>query len=256
MKRILSKTAFSLLELIIVSVLVVVVVLGIFSINSVLSNNSQDYGQRYLVKSATQATLNHILNNASLAIGSGTKDTPGNLDLGIQIGLGSGADPGVGDANSFCIHQDINPSPASQPLDSTTVNPTPGTPPSYPNSRWLCYTWYPKGYVNCPNGLVSCDYEIFYCAFNFIPAAIAAYPSTRGAASCSSSPAPSQGPLYLGTASGNPFSLATTSFNSTSGFSMTIQNCLDNSQASGNCGTPNNPSVQLSGSVFPSQVGN
>ena len=73
MKRIFSKTAFTLIELIVSSVLVSVVVLGIFSINSVLNNNNQDYGQRYLVKSETQATLNHILNNASLAVGSGTQ---------------------------------------------------------------------------------------------------------------------------------------------------------------------------------------
>ena len=68
MKRIYSKTALSLLELIIATALVSVIILGIFAINTVLSNNNIDYGQRYFVKSETQTTLNHILNNADTII--------------------------------------------------------------------------------------------------------------------------------------------------------------------------------------------
>ena len=117
MKKNLSKTAFSLIELIVTSLLVIIVMLGAFSINSVLTNNNQDYGQRYSVKSVTQITLNHILNNASLAVGSGTADNYGNIDQGILWGAGNPPEitngvynnfNGVGDPNSFCIHQAAN----------------------------------------------------------------------------------------------------------------------------------------------------
>ena len=245
MKKILSKKALSLLELIIASVIVVIVVLGIFAINSVLSNNNQDYGQRYSVKSATQVTLNHILNNASKAIGSETIDSKNNLDEGILIGNE------VGDPNSFCIHQDI---PILLP-DNTTVNLTPGTPPNYANSRWLCYTWYPPTDLNYP-------YQIRYCAMQFD---YTNTKSNRGAAGpCGA------GSLYLGTAYGTAIIGAfanNVSFNATSGFSITIQNCLNNSETinslptcngsgNGKSSDPvNNPEAQVSGSVFPSQEG-
>src|SRR5450631_3425882 len=95
-----SKTAYTLIELIVSLLLVSVVVLGIFSINLVLNNNNQDYGQRYLVKSETQATLNHILNNASLAVGSGT--TVGNQNVADQ-GIVSFTSNAVN--QNFCVHQ-------------------------------------------------------------------------------------------------------------------------------------------------------
>ena len=47
MKINISKTGFSLLELIIAAALVSVVILGIFAVNNVLTGNNQDYGQRY-----------------------------------------------------------------------------------------------------------------------------------------------------------------------------------------------------------------
>ena len=59
MKKIFSKTAYTLIELIVSLLLASFVVLGIYSIDQVLNNNAQDYGQRYLVKSGTQTTLNH-----------------------------------------------------------------------------------------------------------------------------------------------------------------------------------------------------
>jgi len=108
MKNIFSKTAITLIELIISTMLVSVVFFGLFSISSVLSNNTKDYAQRFLLNSQTQAVLTHILNNASLGVGSGITN-----DQGILIGAG-----GVGDQYSFCIHQ--------QPNGVDT---------------WLCYTW-------------------------------------------------------------------------------------------------------------------
>ena len=75
-----SKTAFTLVELIVSLVLVGIVLLGLASITTILGTSNQDYGQKYLVKADTQTTLNHILNNASLAVGSGTSDAFGNQD--------------------------------------------------------------------------------------------------------------------------------------------------------------------------------
>jgi prepilin-type N-terminal cleavage/methylation domain-containing protein len=96
-----SKRAFTLIELMVSLALVSIVLLGIFSINMVLSNNNIDYGQRYLVKSDTQNTLNHILNDASLATGSGiTVGTPPEVDKGILT-----AADGL-TTDQICIHED------------------------------------------------------------------------------------------------------------------------------------------------------
>ena len=79
MKNIIFKiTALTLIELIFATTLVSVVLVGLFSITSVLSTNSQDYGQKYLLASQTQATLNHILGNAALAVRDNfTSNDPG-----------------------------------------------------------------------------------------------------------------------------------------------------------------------------------
>ncbi len=227
MKKILSKTGFTLIELIVSLMLVSVVVLGIFAINNVLSNNNQDYGQKYLVRSETQATLNHILNNASLAVGNTTTDPYGNLEQGILIGAA-----GMGDANSFCVHQDMPPNP----IDNAPVNYPSSAPPDYSNSRWLCYTWYPSTNPTTPN-------QIFYCATPYNDSL-----SYRGAASCNGI-ANSQ---FLGTAYSiaNPAPPAFTNVT----FSITLQNCLNNSlstcSSTGASTDPaNNPEVQVSGSV-------
>ena len=108
MKRIFSNTAITLIELIVSLSLVSVIVLGIISINTVLSNNGIDYGQRYLVKSQTQVTLNHILNDASMAAGSGVQvGTPLVNDTGVLVGAAMGAPTN----NQFCIHQNQVPGP-------------------------------------------------------------------------------------------------------------------------------------------------
>jgi len=258
MKKLFSKTAITLLELIIASALVSVVILGIFAVNNVLSNNNQDYGQKYLVKSETQTTLNHILNNAALAVGSGINigsTLSPVYDQGILIGsgdLGIISDP-VNNPNSFCIHQDIIPTAS---LDSSTVNSPPTTTPYDATSRWLCYTWYASGMAH-PN-------QIWYCAMPYNSSSL----PYRGASSCNaaSNPNISVQPVYLGTAFTNP----TATFSSAAGgqmvFSLTIQNCLNDTPvaAGGTCnpslpgGSSNpasNPGVQVSGSVYPSQEG-
>lgn len=230
MKKIFFKTAYTLIELIISLVLASVVILGIFSINMVLNGNHQDYGQRYLVRSETQATLNHILNNATLAVGSGYPDSFGNADLGILSGAGN--PPGVGDANTFCIHQAANANISGSA-----------------SALWLCYTWYPSGGTY--------PYQIMYCTFSYTAAT--ANPSFRGALPCSTISSPLTGPTFLGTAYSNPAPAFSTT---TDNFSITIQNCLTNSAATCNASgvgissdPVNNPEVQVSGSIFPPQEG-
>lgn len=210
MKHILSKTAFTLIELIVSLVLISIVLLGVFAINSVLSSNNQDYAQKYLVKSSTQTALNHILNDAYLAVGSGTNvGTPSVLDQGILTGLGA-------TANTFCIHQN------------------PGV------DRWVCYTF--------DNTVGDATYkQISYCNETYT---LGDLTGNRGAGDC---PA---GSTFLGTA----FSVAPAFVPATGNFSITIQNCLNDSlatcSATGTSTDPaNNQEVQLSGSVIPPQEG-
>ena len=248
-----NKKAITLVELIIATVLVSVVLLGIFAVNSVLSSNNQDYGQRYLVKSATQTTLNHILNNAALAVGSAATDGSGNaVDLGILIGTTNYGAPDttcVGDDNSFCIHQ----ASGANILNNTTT---------YPNGIWLCYTFLPA------------TYQIEWCA-ELYDAYVAPNVNVnpRGASSCPTAvtnntiiPAGAS-PTFLGSAYSitNPAgsTLLQTPVFVTSGpllFSINILNCLNDSATSCNHGVNgtssdpvNNPEVAITGSVTPSQ---
>ena len=247
MKINISKTGFSLLELIIAAALVSVVILGIFAVNNVLTGNNQDYGQRYLVKSVTQTTLNHILNNASEAIGSGTYIVNGASnfqDIGILYGQ-----TGVGNARTFCFHQDISTTLAGgKNIDNNPPNSSPTAPPytgalNNNPTRWLCYTWYLPTNVNYP-------YQIHYCTktYDYTKA-------YQGAGKCTGATS-----TYLGTAASNPVLSINFSTTTATGFNITINNCLNNS--AGSCfaqSAPvdpvNNPQVSLSGNVFPAQEG-
>lgn len=225
MKKIFLPTAITLIELIVATMLVTVVLFGLVSINLVLNNNNQDYGQRFLLNSQTQAVLTHILNNASLAVGTGTTDSFGNLDQGILIGQ-----LGVGDPNSFCIHQDPN-----------------NTPGNYSDDIWFCYSW-------------TANYNINYCTMPYNAAGL-----NRGAASCGSSGNLTSGPTYLGTAFSMTNPVPTFSMNGLAAgnqmvFTITIQNCLNDLAASctsaGTSTDPvNNPEVVKTGSAFPLQQG-
>ena len=104
----------------------------------------------------------------------------------------------------------------------------------------MCYTWNPN------------NNQISYCSMPYLPT-MAPY---RGAASCTHV----ANAQYLGTAFSNP----TVTFGvdgSNSGnqllFTVSLQNCLDNSAASCQAGTDqaNNPEIQVSGSAFPTQEG-
>lgn len=242
MKKNLSKNAFTLIELIVSLVLVAIVILGIFSVGQVLSNNNQDFGQRFLVKSETQTTLNHILNNASLAVGSAN-----NNDSGILLPAA------VGDAGTFCIHQ----AGGNNLIGSAS-------------DIWLCYQWYPSGDLNYP-------YQIRWCAENYPAAAVASPGSVadpRSASSCST--AVTNGTVIAYSGNNTTFLGSARSITKTVGtnllsspyfvasggtqllFSINILNCLNNAAATcSDTGTSTdpagNPEVQVSGSIIPLQ---
>jgi len=228
MKNLIFKTtALTLIELIVSSMLVTIVLFGLFSITNVLSTNSQDYGQRYLLASQTQATLNHILNNVSLAV----KDI-GSGDTAIMY-------PVAADTNTFCIHQNVQcSSPVNgNPCTLSPASDTPlNTPGVYTNDRWLCYTMS--------------AHQINYCSMAYVPGA-----SPWGATQNCSGVA---NKTFLGTAysitNPNPPALANGIF------SMTVENCVDDSASSCNTiGTStdlaNNPEVARYGSIALKQIG-
>ena len=246
MRKILHNSAFTLIELILSTLLVTLILLGIFSISNVLNNNNQDYGQRYLVRSETQATLNHILNNAALAQGSANAN-----DEGILLGatcpgaaantLGCATDA-VNNPNSFCIHQ---PGGAGNNLINNGAD------------IWLCYTWT--------------NDQIYWCAETYSgPGA-----DPRGASSCTYAAANGKtiawqgnATTYLGTEAGYvPLHLPIITAAVQLLFSISINNCLNDitpATCNGNGAVPgstpgtssdpaNNPEVTVTGSVIPTQ---
>jgi len=233
MKKLFIKKAFTLIELIVAAALVMVVVLGIFAVNNVLVNNQQDYGQRYLVNSETQSTLNHILNNASLAVGSGANDNEA-----ILVGTtATPTDPtGINDPNTFCIHQ----GPGSNILNNN-------------NDIWLCYQFYPQADPNFPD-------QINYCVEKYNPVG-----DPRGASSCTAAiaagnvvPIGVNNTTFLGSVNSIVSTYTTTPQVL---FTVTLQNCLNNT--AGTCNNPNpgvssdpvnNPEVKITGTAFPTQV--
>ncbi len=235
MKKNSSKTAITLIELIFALMLLSIVLLGIFAISNVLSNNNQDYGQRYLVRSETQTTLNNILNAASLAVGSGlcisaagTSAPPCNspyvADQGILTGLNVG-----GGYQTFCIHQ----------------NPT----SLLGGDTWVCYTFVPTS----PTGPY-----IYYCN---VPYNLNDPSGNRGAAGTCSSPELVAGTAYS-ISNPSPPSFVANPLTNQLQFTITIQNCLNDLNPPGTCspsGTSidpvNNPEVTVTGSVSPQQEG-
>lgn len=198
--------------------LTVFVILGLSSVNNALSNNNQDYGQRYLVKSETQNTLNSVLSAAQDAVGSGTMlcttDTRPFRPLGALPCLSPVADRGIligkqmGNNNpqSFCVHQ--KPGGADQ---------------------WACYNLQP-------------DHQIMMCHKDYNLADQAGY---RGAsAACSDLP------VFVGSA--NSLEINFSNSQNQLSFSVTIKNSLNNDISSD---AENNPEVILTGGISPLQEG-
>lgn len=228
MKKFFTQNAFTLIELIVATLLIAVVIFGIFSIQLILSNNGQDLGQKYLVKSQTQTALNHILNNASLAY-SDTVGDPAIVTAGI-----AGDAPGV--TQSFCIHQPANKNGVVYNLANSATD------------IWLCYSWTNTN-LN--------PYQINWCAEPF---GAAGTPASCNAAIANGNIISVNGNnvTFLGSA----FSIAPTYISSAANggplFSITIQDCLNNASGCRASGTStdmnNNPEVPLSGSVIPLQA--
>lgn len=112
--------AFTLMEIIVASMIVAVAMLGIITSNISLQKNAQDTSNAFYVASMTQQMLNQILLDASLAVGTGSN--PG-VAIATGTAMGNGYNTvSTGDAKSFCFyHYD----PAN------TTNP----------GSWACYTW-------------------------------------------------------------------------------------------------------------------
>ena len=122
-------------------------------------------------------------------------------------------------------------------------------------SRWLCYSWYTPGPAGSGNAcpapafFPTCanDYQIWYCAWPYnsndsTPGEI------RGAKNCNTS----HNPKFLGMAYAF---IGGVKYDPKKGFSLTLQNCLNNSLPScpANSDPVNNPQVTLSGNVYPAQ---
>ena len=123
MKKIFAKIkGLTLIELIIASMLISLILFGVISTNTALNNTGHDSGQRASVTSQTQTTLNHILNNAAMAVGSSAPNNEGIL-IG-ENNYGPSDLTGLGDTNSFCIHQ----SPGANILNNANED------------LWLCYS--------------------------------------------------------------------------------------------------------------------
>lgn len=212
-------TGLTLIEMIIAILLVSIVVLGLFSVSSILLDSSQDYGKRYVLASQTQATLNNILNQAALAVGTGIQQDNGIMisNFGSRVGL-----------NTMCIHK------VPQGSQQAYYNRAGGYWVYGPSTTWACYTWFPGSHGTYP-------YQIMSCSFNYLSG-----PSPNGADNCDSQLAQNQ--QYVGSA----FSIFPVFSNGV--FSMTINNCYNNAasscQASGFSGDRfNNPEIVKTGSV-------
>lgn len=105
--------AITLTELLVASAVVGFVLLGITASNTILQKSSQDFSASYFVAQSTQNSLNHILKNASMAVGS--LSYPGYF---YQETGAAGTQ-----YRAFCFNQTTD-----DPSDSSKAN-------------WVCYTW-------------------------------------------------------------------------------------------------------------------
>ncbi len=239
MKKDFSKTAFTLIELIVSLMLVSVIILGVFAISVVFRDNNLDFGQRYLVKSETQATLNHVLNNLSLAVGDGT-NINGDVNYGI---MGAGV-------YGVCVHQAKN---------NNIINSS--------SDIWLCYNWYGPGTATTSS---SGPNQIWYCTMPYntsspggtylgawvFPPFVFAYDTN--ACNPSVNPYINSGPTYLGTAAGFEAYPPLYS-NGQLSASVMIYNCIDDSSPTcqwlGISTNHNDYETEALGSVVSSQQG-
>ncbi|MBF0490537.1 MAG: hypothetical protein HQL15_07955, partial [Candidatus Omnitrophica bacterium] len=134
-----------------------------------LQKSTNDFGSSYANKAQSSAVLDHILRNAGLAMGS---DMGPAFDKGILIGADE-----TGDANTFCIHQDVNNQGiANQDTAQDTTD-----------DHWLCYTLITPA-AGKSGG-------VYYCYKGYDTSQ--SCPNCRGASACTSTVGTS---TFLGTA--------------------------------------------------------
>ncbi len=141
--------SFTLIEVLVASVVVSIILLGVITSSLSLNNNARYAAGSYYVTENIQNILNDIHSNAFQAYG--TPDNPGfvgissitNIDsTGASIaswnsGNISIADLPSGDPNTFCIHQNLK-------TDGTFDEAFPDS-----NHRWVCYTFISSNLYSC-----------------------------------------------------------------------------------------------------------
>ncbi len=139
MKKYHQTAAFTLFEVIISTVVVAIIMLGIVTSMISLEKMNRISSDGYYVMQNSSNALNHILKNASLAVGSPAypgfaTGTAGGTSLGMdsQGNTISSRVSGGGNVNTFCFNQ------------------TAGDPAVATSNSWLCYTWVPPSLPKGP----------------------------------------------------------------------------------------------------------
>ena len=150
--KIIHSKSFTLIEVLVASIVVSIIMLGIITSSLSLNNNARYAAGSFYVTQDIQNILNDIHNNAFQAYG--TADNPGfvginsieDIDSGghailSQDGSGdpiSPADlPSGDDSNTFCVHQNLR-------TDGSFNETFPDA-----NHRWLCYTLINYNLYSC-----------------------------------------------------------------------------------------------------------
>lgn len=233
-----NSNSFTLIEVLVASAVVSIILLGVITASISLNNNARYAAGSYYVAQNTQTTLNHILNNASLAIGS--PEHPGFVGMSSltdpynngALSYSEGNPPPAAvssgsDLNTFCIHQNFKP-------DGSFDNNDPDS-----NHRWVCYTFNPTNNASTAN-------QIYWCIKDFVNDTNTL--GFVGPGPCLSSD------TFLGTALNKP--TTTVTINDQSGaqqvlFTVTIENCLNPGDVSCGLDKSNNPYVSKTGGVSP-----
>ncbi|MBF0490532.1 MAG: hypothetical protein HQL15_07930 [Candidatus Omnitrophica bacterium] len=141
------------------------VLMGALLSTTALQKSANDHGAGYENQSQASLVLDHILHNASLAMGS---DMNKDSDKGILVGSAE-----TGDADTVCIHQDVDDKGVMH-LDSAQDTK---------DDHWLCYSLKTSGTTR----------GIYYCYKSYDSSV--SCPTCRGASACSVTD------KFLGTAS-------------------------------------------------------
>lgn len=228
-----NSTAFTLMEVIVASIVVGITVLGIIASNINLQKISKNISDNYYVIQNTNTSLNHILQNASKTVGVISSSSDASISYGFADGSG-GYGVVLGKNSNDAQVTSVSPSDSSG-NNTFCFNQTQGDPNDPNVAVWLCYTWDPN------------TYNIYWCKEN-------------SATACALDTS-----VLLGTAHAitRTYSISDPQDNTQQRvrFDVEIDNCLDNAEAS--CCNPdpnidpnckpdnNNPYIVRKGGVSP-----